>query len=178
MTRIPDNTNLSRRKALALTVSALGTGTAVNVVAITTAKAHADAELIALGAEFDRLEAAFHIADERERPRDAAYCRALAEMPPGSTNEQYAERLRQVSLELGPTTKPDADDITDAMDVPMRRIMTLPATTLAGLAVKARVTRFACSHFYRDNDHDTDWDVLIARKLIDAVLTFCGEAVS
>jgi hypothetical protein len=35
------------------------------------------------------------------------------------------------------------------MDRPARKIMALPAVTMAGLAVKAKAAAFACSHFYR-----------------------------
>jgi hypothetical protein len=44
--------------------------------------------------------------------------------------------------------------------------MALPAFTLAGLAVKARLARFACSHFYDEPDGNADWDKLVARRLI------------
>jgi hypothetical protein len=60
------------------------------------------------------------------------------------------------------------------LDAPMRWIMTLPATTLAGLAIKARVARFSCEHLWEEPEEDLDWDELMTRKLIDAVLDFCS----
>jgi hypothetical protein len=68
--------------------------------------------------------------------------RLLEKMPERrrTTNAEYEELLRKADLQLrlkfGPLTKPCADDISDAMDAPMRRIMALPAITPAGLAVK------------------------------------------
>jgi hypothetical protein len=45
----------------------------------------------------------------------------------------------------------------------------------AGLAIKARVARFACDYYWSKSEEDTDWDKLIARQLIDAVLTFADD---
>jgi hypothetical protein len=72
-------------------------------------------------------------------------------------------------------TNPSADDLTDAMDEPSRKIMASPTFTLAGLAVKARATAFACSHFYRVELHDADWDHQHVRTLIDGVLAMAGQ---
>jgi hypothetical protein len=60
----------------------------------------------------------------------------------------------------------------DAMCPIERRVAAMPCTTLEGLAVKARACKFTCSHFWREKDDDADWDDLIARKFIDAVLRF------
>jgi hypothetical protein len=71
---------------------------------------------------------------------------------------------------------PSANDITDAMDKPSRRIMALPAFTPAGLDVKGRATAFACDHFYRAEElHDADWDHQHVRTLIDGVLAMAGQ---
>jgi len=69
-----------------------------------------------------------------------------------------------------PVAGPEPDHFSDQMDSPMIRIMSLRARTIDGLAVKARVARYACKHFWDDSDADCDWDKLMARKLIDAVL--------
>jgi hypothetical protein len=54
-------------------------------------------------------------------------------------------------------------------------MMALPAFTPAGLAVKARAAAFACSHFYRAELRDADWDHQHVRTLIDGVLGLAGE---
>jgi hypothetical protein len=79
--------------------------------------------------------------------------------------------LGRIELEY-PVASPTCDEVTNAMDRPMCRIMELSAKTTAGLAVKARVARFACEHFWHESDEDADWDHKMARKLIDAVLHF------
>ena len=89
------------------------------------------------------------------------------------------ENCNLSKLKSGPTrlTKnldlTDALDILDMMDAPTHRIIALPATTLAGLAVKARVARFSWEHFWDEPEENLDWDELMARELIDAVLDFC-----
>jgi hypothetical protein len=82
---------------------------------------------------------------------------------------------QELGAEFGPQSRPEALDILDMMDPPMRRIMALPATALAGLAVKARVARFSCEPFWDEPEEDLDWDELVARKLSHAVLEFCGR---
>jgi len=125
--------------------------------------ASADVELLALGKQFDQLERQYHEVIERDRPRIERELQLLETQEP-------SEKLDE---EFGPQSRPDALDILDMMDAPIRRIMALPATTLAGLAVKARVARFSCELFWDKPEEDLDWDELMARKLIDAVLDFC-----
>ena len=125
--------------------------------------ASADVELLALAKQFDQLERQYHEVIERDRPRVERELQLLETQEP-------SEKLDE---EFGPQSRPDALDILDMMDAPIRRIMALPATTLAGLAVKARVARFSCELFWDKPEEDLDWDELMARKLIDAVLDFC-----
>ena len=125
--------------------------------------ASADVELLPLGKQFDQLERQYHEVIERDRPRIERELQLLETQEP-------SEKLDE---EFGPQSRPDALDILDMMDAPIRRIMALPATTLAGLAVKARVARFSCELFWDKPEEDLDWDELMARKLIDAVLDFC-----
>ena len=72
--------------------------------------------------------------------------------------------------------RPTAGDITDAMDVPMRQIMALPAFTFEGLAVKARAALFAFEYaFDRDLD-ELDWTDLVARHLIESILNTAARS--
>jgi hypothetical protein len=157
---------------------ALAAGAAVNAVAAATA----DAELLDLGRKMDALEKEFWRIHELDAPWHEAYNAILkeghrhyketGELPSaaGFTDKLWdaEKRLRQ--------TNPSADDITDAMDKPARRIMALPAFTIAGLAVKARAAAFACSHFYCTEDlRDADWDHQHVRTLIEAVLAMAGQ---
>ena len=129
----------------------------------TSVAAARDVELLALGKQFDQLERQYHEVMERERPRIERELQLFEAQEP-------SEKLDE---EFGPQRRPDALDILDRMDAPIRRIMALPATALAGLAVKARVARFSCEHFWDEPEEDLDWHELMARKLIDAVLNFC-----
>jgi len=129
----------------------------------TSAAVARDVELLALGKQFDQLERHYHEVMERDRP--------LIER--GLQLFEAQEPSEKLDEEFGPQRRPDALDILDRMDAPIRRMMALPATTLAGLAVKARVARFSCEHFWDETEEDLDWHELMTRKLIDAVLDFC-----
>lgn len=78
----------------------------------------------------------------------------------------YAE----VGLEALDQQGEHPDDIIGRSDAPSRAIMAIPATTLAGLAVKARLAKFGASHIWKESDGDADWDHLVLRNLVDAVL--------
>jgi hypothetical protein len=129
----------------------------------TGAAAALDVELLALGKQFDQLRRQYHEVMERDRPRIERELQLFDAQEP-------SEKLDE---EFGPQSRPDALDILDRMDAPIRRMMALPATTLAGLAVKARVARFSCDHFWDETEEDLDWHELMTRRLIDAVLDFC-----
>jgi hypothetical protein len=97
-------------------------------------------------------------------------------MRPNYTDEKFYEVGRMLD-ERFPLQHPSADDVTDAQCPVARRIAALPVTTLAGLAVKARIAQATCSYCYREeNDNDADWDHLHVRKLIDAVLGLAEAA--
>jgi len=130
---------------------------------IAAAAAAPDVELLALGKQFDQFERQYHQVMERDRPRIERELQLL----------EAQERSEKLDEEFGAQSRPDALDILDMMDAPTRRIMALPTTTLTGLAVKARVARFSCEHFWDEPEEGLDWDELMARKLIDAVLDFC-----
>jgi hypothetical protein len=170
---------LSRRAALT-GLASIGAASSA-VVPSLTHSAEADAELIALGNRFDELEWQYRFVKERDRPRNQRYSELLKEVRGRPLSiEEWPQALneigKQLDQEFGPATKPDLFDIIDMLDAPQRRIMAMPAATLPGLAIKARVTRFACEHFWQKPVDDLDWDQMMARKLIDAVLEFCDRA--
>jgi len=120
---------------------------------------HPDAELLRAGAEFDRLVLLFRDAQERSRPQWEALQRAYRSFPRPSTEAMYIEAGRQAEREY-PIAYPTCDDCTEMMDEPYRIIVTTPAKTREGMAVKARVVRW---------DHDRAWD---GRQLEDLA---CAE---
>jgi hypothetical protein len=123
-----------------------------------------DIEMLALGKQFDEFVRQYHQVLERDRPRIERELQLL----------EAQDRSEKLDKEFGPQIRPDALDILDMMDAPMHRIMALPATNPAALAAKARVARFSCEHFWDEPEEDLDWEELMTRKLIDAVLDFCS----
>ena len=61
-------------------------------------------------------------------------------------------------------------DIANTMCPISLRITALPANTIEGLAVKAKIAKFFGSHFWKPEfEGDCDWDMLLARKLIELI---------
>jgi hypothetical protein len=89
------------------------------------------------------------------------------------TYEKYLEAAARVDRAF-PLPNPMWEAVSDMQAPVARKIMALPATTLAGLAVKARVAQSACERFWDVSDADCDWDQLMARQLIEAVLAAGG----
>jgi hypothetical protein len=164
----------SRRAVLA---GAAATTTAT-LPAIAFPAVQPDVELLALGQQLDRLFAMQKVACERYKPQWEAFNREaqkmLATVP--NSNEAWWAMWDRVEVET-PVDYPHPDDIIGAADGPSRAVMALPATTLADLAVKARLAKFTCSEFWTESDEDADWDHLVLRNLIDAVLELAGKAV-
>lgn len=112
---------------------------------------------------------------ELEDPYWAAHHRLFDEMRAENrthTEEEYEARFKPIE-ELLPS--PCSDDIMGQMDAPIRRIMALPAFTLAGLAVKTRATAYAYPKIYNCDLADADWHDMHIRMLIAAVLTMAGQ---
>ena|SRR5690348_13899942 len=157
---------VNRRAAMAVLAAAATLPAAVAVAGAT----NPDAELIEAGREYDRLAKIYETVLKKEEPcwqAREADIRGLKEKGPYSDAELVAviERAEREH----PLPSPNGDQILNLMDPIAKKILALPAHTLGGLAVKARVARFACSSFWHESDEDADWDILVARKLIEAV---------
>jgi hypothetical protein len=83
---------------------------------------------------------------------------------------RYTRIYQAVGLEALDAQGAHPDDIMARSDLPSRAILAIPATTLAGLAVKARLAKFGASHIWEASDDDAEWDHLVLRNLVDAVL--------
>jgi hypothetical protein len=59
-------------------------------------------------------------------------------------------------------------------DALARKIMAIPAHTVAGLRAKAMVAIHGASHFWHESYSDADWDHLTVRALIEAVCKLTG----
>jgi hypothetical protein len=163
---------LNRRTALALVASLPAT----TVPAAALGNIRPDAELIALGKQFDALDRQYTDARRRQDPIDKAFRRLIHTHRPNQPSTLSDERAfyqglwDQAEAECGGPVKPHPDDISEQIGPLTTTIIDIPASTIEGLAVKARVARHACWHFYETSDEDADWDHQMARGLIDAVL--------
>jgi hypothetical protein len=170
----------SRRAVLAgIAVSpalAASTLTLAGATALSLQSSHPDAELLELGRAHADLRAKYEIALKLSEPRDAAWEAALEELskragPNGHfSNDEYKNMSEQLDRDF-PAPNPNWGDVCDLMCPIERKIMALPASTFAGLAVKAQVAKSACDTYWDEPDGNTDWDELMARKLIEAVLS-------
>jgi hypothetical protein len=160
--------DMNRRKAM----TAVAAAAIMPTAALAAINPTADAELLAVGREYDALVKLLHDTRQRWLPNWEAQKRALAELPERNhTDDEIMAALRRADSEH-PIADPHPDDISDMMDLPSRRIMALPATTVAGLVVKARFAREENSHLLDKPEADLEWTELAMRNLIDEVLNF------
>jgi len=135
----------------------------------------ADAELIALGREFDAALAVY----KAFRPEYDAAAKAQDKAIKASWPEW--ERVRdlhgykaaeQVTLAaIRPTDAPisHGNDLAEAVNQPAEKISKLVPRTLAGLAVQARAVAWALEHTEGKPRADLDWDALVTLRLIDSI---------
>jgi hypothetical protein len=97
-----------------------------------------------------------------------------------STDDQFLQAYHKFADEVGLTAirkvSESPDDIMNECDPVSRAIMSIPSTTLAGLAVKARLAKYEVSNYWDESDSEVDRDKLTVRKLIDAVIQAASVA--
>lgn len=152
-------------QAAAATAAASSTGAS-------TAKAkHPDEALLTYGRELDSCAHDYWTALAKYRPLWDKLNTRLDEQRESRTNRvAYHQIYEEVGLTALDRREEHPDNITTRADAPSRAIMAIPATTLAGLAVKARLAKFGASHIWDESYEDADWDHLVLRSLVDAVL--------
>ncbi|MGY4567533.1 hypothetical protein [Bradyrhizobium sp. USDA 3256] len=77
------------------------------------------------------------------------------------------------------TPEPDwehPDDVESEAESVMRAILATPATTIDGLAVKARLAVFGAWHMWAGSDEDAEWDHLVVRNFIDSFQRLAAAA--
>lgn len=130
---------------------------------------HPDAELLKAGAEFERLVEMHEDAKRRSIPQWEARQRAYEAFPIPATEAMYIEAGERAEREY-PIAHPTCDDCMEMMDAPYRTIVTTPAKTSDGIAVKARVVRW---DYYKAWDgrpiEDLDCDEQSVRSLVEAI---------
>lgn len=157
----------SRRSFLATAVAAAAT----IPVALPAKAVHPDESLLDYGRELDGCAHDYWTTCAKYRPLWDKLNTQLEEERNNETNRaSYDEICDEVGLSALDEKGEHPDDIMERSDAPSRAILAIPATTLAGLAVKARLAKFGASHIWDESDADADWDHLVLRNLVDAVL--------
>lgn len=88
-------------------------------------------------------------------------------------NAVQAARARRAELGVD-LLEERVDENLAVLDAVQRTIALAEAKSLAGVAVKARSVAFTCRHWFEESDDDADWDHLLARSVIQAVLALAG----
>jgi hypothetical protein len=173
-----------------VSAASLATATAIAVaptVVHAVTSADSDAELIKIGEQFDVAVKGVIAASER---LDSLYQPVLNAVEANATwpenqNEwlpghakQYLEALTVAQRDIGGPPLADADTALDEAygrtDKLSKVIRTLPARTIGGVAVKARVAALACAHYWRDPIKLIDWEDEQARLLVEATFHAAG----
>jgi hypothetical protein len=165
----------SRRSLLAGAIAA-----AASIPATSPAKEkHPDEVLLAYGRELDSCAHDYWTTCAKYRPLwDKLNARLEEERERTANRASYRQICDEVGLSALDETGEHPDDIMNRSDAPSRAILAIPATTLAGLAVKARLAKFGASHIWDESDTDADWDHLVLRNLVDAVLELAAAQIS
>jgi hypothetical protein len=136
-----------------------------------------DLELLKLGRQLDLLAQRWEAARQRFIPVNEAHERLLAQWKqehPGYNKDQIMAAYIEIENILREGVGEHPDEAMDEVDGVSRAIVAIPATTIAGLAVKARLAAFA--NYWDDSDKDAqDWDVLTMRNLVDAVIRLASS---
>ncbi|GGD93615.1 hypothetical protein GCM10011390_10440 [Aureimonas endophytica] len=148
------------RRAFLRTAATAGASVAAGGMAIMATPSHAaghpDAELLALGAEFDRAFAAYKIA--------AVHASNLADAfhaKNGTWPRKAEQRHNAYAAAYGRDVDPAivaSDDAARVADKLAIRIRSIPAKTLAGVAVKARTLRYDLCKWGDDPEPMSEWD--------------------
>jgi hypothetical protein len=122
----------------------------------------------------------FECARQRFIPVNEAHTKLLAEWRqthPGYSEDQILGAYIDIYNSLREGVGEHPDDVMNDVDGVSNAIVAIPATTIAGLAVKARLAAFAnAGSDWEESDKDADWEVLTARKLVEAVIQVAASS--
>lgn len=163
------NTSMSRRAMLANVPAALTLAAILPTAALAGGNDNeADAELVRLGVEFDRLYAEYVVVlEEMLRISDRFEKEAERQgISPARNRNDYAKWVR-LSYDSGHEAAIAASNAkAEIIDEIARRIRAIPAVGVAGMAVKASVLHFDCLNdvehvgYWSDESYDPDdWRV-------------------
>lgn len=164
----------SRRQALR-TIGFTGLAAAVPATVIAGAgELHADAEIVMLGEEFDRLRATW--APLHKAHWDAwRRCRSILEAADDTGDDAFYSAVHESRVD---ETADAADAAQKPLDALSAKIRGMPAKSLQGLSVKARVVlyeSFGLASHDGVADHDMDWNVLCYVRFMREIAALAGE---
>jgi hypothetical protein len=155
--------------------SALSLASSTKSKAVTSA-ASSDAELLKLGEQFDEAYAEW-VPLHAEWRKQSELFEAAYKIEPG---DQKLEKYF-AALEAHPAgAAGDANDAAiDRCNDLSNAVRAIPATTLAGLAAKARVAKFDCfsPNQFSGPHEDWDWDVKCFADLLSEIERLAGSPV-
>jgi uncharacterized iron-regulated protein len=124
-----------------------------------------DAELAALGQEFEALSAKLAELVVLQRQEVVAINRVV----------QRGERLNGEGM-ISPSVE-RIEALLKLLEPIERAIIAMPAVSVVGLGVKARHAAHVLSHYWTDSPERLDWDAQAVRRLIESTCTVAGVAL-
>jgi len=118
-----------------------------------------DAELVALGSQFEALSTELAALQKGTVAAFSATATPGEQLNGETAINPSAERIEAILALLDPIE---------------RAIMTTPAASVVGLGVKARHAAHVLSHYWIDSANTLDWDVRAVRLLIESTCTVAG----
>jgi hypothetical protein len=142
---------------------------------MTTSPTHPDALLIALAERLDELAAIRDAGNQALEPFYEAHQKLMddwrADHPRYTADERRKaeERFGLITGLAAAEERWSPEDATEAMDPIWRAIVDTPATTIAGLAAKARAAEQFAPDLWGEDEEDMDLDKRLFRHLIESV---------
>ena len=121
-----------------------------------------DADLVALGREFEALSAELAVLQKHEIDRSSV----------------AGERSERKGIVMVSSSAERIEALLKLLDPIERAIMAIPAITVIGLGVKARHAAHVLSHYWTDSPDRLDWDSRAVRLLIESTCTVAGIALA
>jgi hypothetical protein len=171
---------ISRRKLLASAPAVAAVGMPAVASALSGFPGDPDAELLALGAELDAFYPEYLTSGTAANAAsETAWIeaeRSLGFKREDDVTPELLETMFGVREKSGAEAIIDKDQaITGHVDEIHRKIIELPAHTLAGIAVKARAgAMLMLSDLWSEPAIDMDYDKFVMRRLIESILESAG----
>jgi hypothetical protein len=121
-----------------------------------------DAELVALGRQFEALSAELVVLQRQGVDTPDLLIQRDEQLNGEAMISPSVERIETLLRRLDPIE---------------RAIMAIPAITVVGLGVKARHAAHVLSHYWTDSPERLDWDAQAVRRLIESTCTVAGIAL-